>query len=93
MLKLVDKVAQLKISQQTRQKLLKNRLAMERQKQKEKLEEKEEEKTNKKREEKEKFVQKLKQLPPDEQRRMEEKKHKKDLQKSKSRMMKVMRFT
>jgi hypothetical protein len=60
MLKLVDKVAQLKISQQTRQKLLKNRLAMERQKQKEKLEEKEEEKTNKKREEKEKFVQKLK---------------------------------
>ena len=71
---LVDRVVSLRLSKDTRAKAEKNRKAVEKIKQKEKAEEKEEATLAKKREEKLKVQEKLKSLPPDQQRKLEEKK-------------------
>lgn len=65
---------------------------MEQIKKREKEDEKEEEKLKKKREEDLKFKDKIKSLPPDQQRKMEEKRYKKDLIKSRSKMSKIVKF-
>ena len=62
---IVDRVVSLRLSQANRQKAEKSRKAVEKMKQKEKQEETEEQLLHKKREKEQKFVEKLKSLPPD----------------------------
>ncbi len=88
---LVDRVVSLRLSKDTRAKAEKNRKAVEKIKQKEKAEEKEEATLAKKREEKLKFQEKLKSLPPDQQRKLEEKKREQDMNKLKKKMSKMMK--
>ena len=70
----MDRVVTLRLSPQARAQAEKPRKAVERIKAKEKAEENEDALLQKKREEKLKFQQKLKSLPPDQQRKLEEKK-------------------
>jgi hypothetical protein len=88
---LVDRVVSLRLSKDTRAKAEKSRKAIEKIKQKEKAEEKEEATLAKKREEKLKFQEKLKSLPPEQQRKLEEKKREQDMNKLKKKMSKMMK--
>jgi hypothetical protein len=76
---IADKIATLRLSKEARGKAEKNRKEAEKLKAKEKSEEEEEKLLQKKREEERKWQEKLRSLPPDEQRKMEEKKRQKDL--------------
>lgn len=89
---LIDRVATLNLSPQVKQKADKPRRAAERVKQQEKASENEDAILQKKREEKLKFQEKLKSLPPDQQRKLEEKKREQDMQKLKKKMSKMMKF-
>lgn len=89
---LVDRVVTLRLYQSNRQKAEKNRKAVEKIKQKEKQDENEEQILQKKKERDLKFQEKLKSLPPDQQRKLEEKKREKEMAKQKKRMAKIVKF-
>lgn len=89
---MIDRAVTLRLSKDTRAKAEKNRKAVEKVKQKEKADEQEEALLAKKREEKLKFQEKLKSLPPDQQRKLEEKKREQEMQKLKKRMSKMVKF-
>ena len=78
---MVDRIVTLRLSKDARAKAEKNRKEVEKIKAKERSEEEEEKLMQKKREEDKKWLDKLKSLPPDQQRKLEEKKRAKDMQK------------
>ncbi|CDW86415.1 UNKNOWN [Stylonychia lemnae] len=92
LLMMVDKVATLRLSKEARAKADKNRKEAEKLKAKEKSEEEEEKILQKKREEDKKWQEKLRSLPPDEQRKLEDKKRQKDMQKQRARLSKIVKF-
>ena len=89
---MMDKAVTLRLQGEAKKKAEKARKAVERQKQKEKAEENEEEELRKKREKDRAFNEKLKSLPPAEQRKLEEQKRQKDIAKAKKRMSKMVKF-
>lgn len=76
---IADRVTQLRLSQSSRAKTDKNRREAEKHKQREKNEEQEEEKLKEKKEKEKAYYEKLKTLPPEQQRKLEEKKRSKDM--------------
>lgn len=88
---IVDRIVTLRLSREAKDKADKNRKEAEKLKAKEKNEELEEAKLQKKREEERKYQEMLKKLPPDEQRKLEEKKRLKDMQKQRSKMAKIVK--
>lgn len=89
---IVDRCVTLRLSQANRDKAEKSRKKVEKIRQKDKKEELEEEKLKKKREEDMKYKEKLKSLPPDQQRKLEEKKQKKDSKNMRSKFQKIVKF-
>jgi len=91
-LNLADKLSTLRLSPAAKTVADKNRQAAEKEKAKQMKDVKEEEILKKKKEKDQRFQEKLKSLPPDQQRKLEEKKRKKEVQKQKSKMSKIMKF-
>lgn len=89
---IIDKAVTLRLTGKAKEKADKVRKQVEKAKQKQKDEENEEAILQKKREKEAKFIEKLKSLPPSEQRKLEEKKREKDLMKAKKRMSKSIKF-
>lgn len=89
---IIDKAVSLKLTGNAKQKAEKARKAVERQKQKQATDENDEALIKKNREKHLKFVEQLKQLPPQEQRKLEEKKREKELAKQKKRLSKLVKF-
>ena len=89
---LVDRIASLRLSDKAKSISEKNRKKAEKEKKKEKTQEQEEEILKKKRDKEQAYQDKLKSLPPDQQRKLEEKKRLKDLQKTKQKMSKVVKY-
>ncbi len=89
---IVDRAVTLRLSKDNRSKAEKNRKVVEKQKQKEKAEENEDAVLQKKREEKLKYQEKLKSLPPEQQRKLEEKKREQEMSKLKKKMSKMVKF-
>lgn len=89
---IIDRAMTLKLSGGAKQKAEKARKAVERQKQKQATDEQDEALMQKNREKHNKFVEQLKQLPPHEQRKLEEKKREKELAKQKKRLSKLVKF-
>ena len=89
---IIDRAVTLKLSGAAKQKAEKARKAVEKQKQKQAADENDEALMQKNREKHNKFVEQLKQLPPLEQRKLEEKKREKELAKQKKRLSKLVKF-
>lgn len=89
---MVDKAVTLRLTGTAKAKADKARKAVEKLKQRQAAEENEEATLQKKRELEAKFVEKLKSLPPDQQRKLEEKKREKEMQKQKKRLSKAVKF-
>jgi hypothetical protein len=89
---LVDRAVTLRLTGSAKQKAEKARKAVERLKQKQAAEENEDVVLQKKREKEQKFMDKLKTLPPAEQRKLQEKKREKEMNKQKKRLSKLVKF-
>lgn len=89
---IIDRTVTLKLTGAAKQKAEKARRAVEKQKQKQAADENDEALMAKNREKHNKFVEQLKQLPPHEQRKLEEKKREKELAKQKKRLSKLIKF-
>jgi len=91
-LKMVDKSISLRLTGKAKEKAERVRKAIEKQKAKAKEEENEEAILAKKKEKEQLFKEKLKKLPADQQRKMEEKKKEKDREKMKKKLSKMVKF-
>ena len=89
---LVDRAVRLQLTGKAKERAEKIRKTIERQKQKAVAEENEEAVLAKKREKDLKWKEKLKGLPPAEQRKLEEKKREKEREKAKKRLSKMVKF-
>lgn len=89
---MIDRAVTLRLTGKAKEKAEKARKAVEKAKQKAKAEENEEATLQKKREKDLKFKEKLKSLPPSEQRKLEEKKREHDMQKQKKKLAKMVKF-
>ena len=89
---ILDRISKVKLSTASKTKCERSRKKVQSQRSQDDLEEKDRKQTEKLRVENQQYLDKLRSLPPAEQRKLEEKKRVQDLKKQKSRMQKMVKF-